>query len=67
MTAEELYRKQAQMADSELIDLCKAQVSQLAKTYGKSHKMSVPPQITDTDMLLSELIRRFTITTIQQC
>lgn len=34
-------------------------VSELAHTGGKSHKMCVPPMITDTDMIFSELIRRF--------
>lgn len=47
------------MSDSELINLCKKEVGELASTYGKSHRMTIPPAITDTDMLLSELIKRF--------
>ncbi len=59
-TAEEDFKeKQALMSDSELIELAKAQVSELAKTGGRSHRMCVPPSIKDTDMLFSELIRRF--------
>lgn len=59
MTIEELHQKQAEMSNKELIELAKKQVSELARTGGRSHKMCVPPMITDTDMLFSELIRRF--------
>ena len=59
MTVEEFELKQSKMSDSELIDLCQKEVGELASTYGKSHRMTIPPMITDTDMLLSELIKRF--------
>lgn len=59
MTAEEFELKQSKMNDSELIDLCQKEVGELASTYGKSHRMTIPPMVTDTDMLLSELIKRF--------
>lgn len=56
----ELFRqKQAEMSDKQLIELAEKQVTELARTGGRSHKMCVPPQTTDTDMLFSELIRRF--------
>ena len=59
-TAEEQFRdKQANMSNEALIGFVEDQISDLAKSYGKSHKMSIPPSITDTDMLLSELVRRF--------
>ena len=35
--------------------------SNLLNTGGSSHKMSVPPQITDTDMIFCELIKRFKV------
>ena len=59
MTVEEFELKQSKMSDSELIDLCQKEVGELASTYGKSHRMTIPPMVTDTDMLLSELIKRF--------
>ena len=59
MTVEEFELKQSKMSDSELINLCQKEVGELASTYGKSHRMTIPPMITDTDMLLSELIKRF--------
>lgn len=55
----EFEAKQGAMPTDELIILAKKMVNQLAKTYGKSHTMSIPPQITDTDMILSEVIKRF--------
>ena len=35
------------------------QITELARTGGKSHRMCVPPMPEDTDMILSELIKRF--------
>ena len=58
-STELLAEKQAAMPDEELIAFAEKQVSELARTRGRSHRMCVPPMITDTDMLLSELIRRF--------
>jgi len=58
-TADDFSKEQQQMPDSELIKLVKEQISNLAKTGGRSHTMCVPPSIKDTDMLLSELVRRF--------
>ena len=54
--------KQAAMSDTELVELAKKEVRNLASSYGKSHHMSIPPMTTDTDMLLCELIRRFALT-----
>lgn len=56
---EEFNKKQREMSNEELIERVEKEVNSLAKTYGKSHTMCIPPMITDTDMLLSELIRRF--------
>lgn len=59
MTVEKLKAKQESMSNEALIGFAEEQVSVLAKTGGKSHRMCVPPKITDTDMLFSELIKRF--------
>lgn len=58
-TVEAFELKQSKMSDSELVNLCQKEVGELASTYGKSHRMTIPPMVTDTDMLLSELIKRF--------
>lgn len=59
MDLEKLKKMQAEMPDETLIKKAKHQIDELAKTGGKSHEMCVPPQITDTDMILSELVRRY--------
>jgi hypothetical protein len=57
MTTEEFAQKQAAISDKELIELADHEICKLAKTG--SITMSVPPEVTDTDMLFSELIKRF--------
>jgi hypothetical protein len=60
MTKDEEFRlKQQQMPDKELAELARNEISKLCKTGGKSLTMCVPPRVTDTDMLLCEVIRRF--------
>lgn len=59
MTTEELDEKQAAMSNEDLIEFVDKQITELARTGGRSHKMCVPAKITDTDMLFSELLRRF--------
>jgi hypothetical protein len=54
-----LKDKQEAMSDLTLIGFAEEQITELARTGGRSHKMCVPPNITDTDMLFSELVRRF--------
>jgi len=59
-TPDELFReKQASMSDEDLLKLCHEQVSKLARTYGKSFNMSIPPSVNDTDMAFCELCRRY--------
>ena len=59
-TSDEQFREeQSAMSDKELIELAHKQVSELARTGGRSHQMCVPPMITDTDMIFCELIKRF--------
>jgi hypothetical protein len=55
----EFESKQQSMSNKELIENVKKQISELAKSGGRSHRMCVPPQVLDTDMILSELVRRF--------
>ena len=59
MTEKELKEKQEAMSNEALIGFAEDQITELARTGGRSHKMCVPQSITDTDMLFSELIRRF--------
>lgn len=59
MKTEEFEKRQAEMSDKELIERAEKEVSELARTYGKSHRMCIPPMITDTDIILSEVIRRY--------
>lgn len=58
MKDKEFKEKQSQMSNKELILLAYEEVIKLCKTGGKSIKMSVPPSIKDSDMLLCEVIRR---------
>lgn len=59
MNEEEFKIRQSLMSDMELIDEARKQIRKLAQTGGRSHTMSVPPNIKDTDMLLSELVDRY--------
>ena len=59
MTTEEFETKQALMSDKELIKLANEEISKLCISGGRSIHMSVPPMVTDTDMLFCELIKRF--------
>ncbi len=59
MKEEQFRAKQQAMSDQDLIEKAETMITELARTYGKSHTMSIPPMITDTDMLLSELVRRY--------
>jgi hypothetical protein len=56
MTIKEFNRLQKGMSNAELIEIAQKQVSKLAKTGGESFTMTVPPRVTDTDMIFSELI-----------
>lgn len=56
---EQFKQKQSDMTDEDLIKLVEDEISHMAQSGGRSHTMCVPPKITDTDMLLSEMLRRF--------
>jgi len=60
MNREEIFRdKQKNMSDEDLIELAHSEISKLCKTGGRSITMSIPPMVTDTDMVLCEIVRRF--------
>ena len=59
MTVERLKELQSEMSNETLIKEVERQITELARTGGKSHRMCVPPMPEDTDMILSELIKRF--------
>lgn len=56
---ETFEQKQSAMTDKELCELLDSELSKLCKSYGKSFNMSIPPMITDTDMLIGEMLERF--------
>jgi len=58
-TIEELNNAIAAITNEQLISHAENEISKLAKSGGLSHRMRVPPEPTDTDMLLSELLNRF--------
>ena len=59
MTQELLNKQLSEISNSDLIKKCRNQVRDLARTGGRSHKMSVPVNKDDTDIILSELIDRY--------
>jgi hypothetical protein len=59
MTVERLKELQSEMSNETLIKEVERQITELARTGGKSHRMCVPPMPEDTDMILSELVKRF--------
>jgi len=59
MTHEELQNKLHTMSDRKLIEEATIQLDELCKTGARSFTMNVPPRVTDTDLIFSEVIRRF--------
>jgi hypothetical protein len=59
MTFEEFKKLQFEMTDEELVEKCTNLVSDLCRSGGSKFTMRVPLDINDSDMLLSELIRRY--------
>jgi hypothetical protein len=56
---DQFEQKRAEMSDKELHNLVSVELSKLCETGGRSLTMCIPPQVTDTDMLISELLNRF--------
>jgi len=59
MTEQRLKELQEGMSNDSLIKEVERQITELARTGGKSYRMCVPPMPEDTDMILSELVRRY--------
>lgn len=60
MTKEDRFIKElSDIPDTELAKLAEKAVFDMCQSGGRSFTMTVPPRVTDSDMLLSELIERF--------
>jgi hypothetical protein len=59
MTKKQFESKKAEVSDTVLIETIEVKLSKLCATGGKSLSMSVPPQTSDLDMAICELIRRY--------
>lgn len=60
---EKFHHDLESISDEKLIELCHNEITQLCESGSKSFTMSIPPRIHDTDILLSEMIRRFKLKT----
>jgi hypothetical protein len=59
MTHEEFKKQLEAIPNLELAEKAQSALSKLCSTGGASFTMTVPPRVDDTDMILSELIKRF--------
>ena len=59
MTTAEFLKKQSEMSDEELINLAEKHVFTLMRNHGRRIEMNVPAKVTDMDMILFEVIKRF--------
>lgn len=59
MTHKEFQEKIKSISDEKLIIIAKEIVSKLCSTGGQSFIMRVPPTVNDSDIVLSEIIKRF--------
>ena len=59
MTHEEFQEKVKAIPAQELAEMAQKALSKLCSTGGQSFTMTVPPRLDDTDIILSEVIRRF--------
>lgn len=61
MTHEEFQEKVKAIPDQELAEMAQKAIGKLCSTGGQSFTMTVPPRIDDTDIILSEVIKRFEV------
>lgn len=61
MTHEEFQEKVKSIPDQELAEMAQKALSKLCSTGGQSFTMTVPPRIDDTDIILSEVVKRFEV------
>lgn len=59
MSHEEFQQQCSSIPDLELAKMASDALSVLCKTGGRAFVMSVPPKMSDADIVFSELIRRF--------
>jgi hypothetical protein len=59
MNETQFKQKLNDIPDLELAEMCQSALSKLCSSGGRSFTMTVPPMLTDTDMIFSELINRF--------
>ena len=59
MTHEEFKAQLEAIPNLELAEKAQSALSKLCSTGGQSFTMTIPPRLDDTDMILSELIKRF--------
>ena len=59
MTTDEFNEILSKIPNEELISVCEGEITDLAKSGGKTFRMSIPPSINDTDIILSELVERY--------
>lgn len=58
--SDKIKNTECTLSDLELADKCDDAISKMCKTGGRSFTMSVPVNFdSDTDMILTELIKRF--------
>ncbi len=59
MSNEEFKAKLEAIPNFELAEIAQKALNKLCSTGGQSFTMTVPPRIDDTDIILSEVIKRF--------
>ena len=70
MTQEEFKTKIEAIPNLELAKMADSTLSKLCETGGRSFTMTVPPRLDDTDIVLSEVIKRFELLhleSVQNC
>lgn len=61
MNQQEFEEKRKAIPNTELWEMAEKQLNDLCKTGAATFTMTVPPKITDTDMVFSEVISRFKV------
>ena len=59
MNTEEFEKIRKGMSDEELIRLVREEIHQLTKPFGRKPNLNIPPRITDTDLILREIVDRY--------
>jgi hypothetical protein len=66
----EIQEKLEAIPNLELVEIAQKALSKLCSTGGQSFTMTVPPRLDDTDVVLSEVIKRFLslhLESVQNC